>query len=314
MSDFFNDIKLLHYLSDCSGVVKFAGVVLDNTRKHLKSYLCEWPTLGSISRIFKLAEVRGERIPWKIREVWAKRIIAAVSEVHAKGIVIGSFRLFSVGIRADGSAVLSAPKDSGRRTSNVKGYLAPELRSKPYNTPPRKSMSFWTDIFQLGLVLWALAEHRAYVGHWCYCPRNACTSVPRYSCTAEHVNPIDLPLCSSTEVPKYMDVVISHCRRKDPGARMPARALLQYFQEKRPPPQMADLATRYLETDGDYLDVNCDECGTLTTDLHYHCNICNLDDFDLCSNCILQGIHCYAREHLLIKRIWKNGSIPWCLS
>jgi hypothetical protein len=33
--DFFNDIKQLRSLHECSAVIQFAGVVLDNTRKHL---------------------------------------------------------------------------------------------------------------------------------------------------------------------------------------------------------------------------------------------------------------------------------------
>jgi hypothetical protein len=66
--DFFNDIKQLRSLHECSAVIKFAGVVLDDTRKHVKSYLHEWPALGHLGRIFVVAELRGERIPWEIRE------------------------------------------------------------------------------------------------------------------------------------------------------------------------------------------------------------------------------------------------------
>ena len=309
VSDFHNDLKLLHSLRDCRGVVKFAGVVLDDTRKHLKSYLYEWPALGSICRIFNLAEARGERIPWEIREEWVKQIIAAVSNVHAKGIVLGLLHLNSVCIRADGSAVLTAPRASGRRPTNRNGYLAPELRSKPCNTPSLKELNFRTDVFQLGFALWLLAEHRTCTNGYYYCPRNACTSMPRYSCNREHNNPVELPPCSSAEVPKYMDAVISHCRQNNPRARMPARELLQYFHEKSSPPQMADLAIKYPETDSDHFDVHCDECGMLTTDLHYHCNTCNLGDFDLCSNCVSQGVHCFVPKHQLTKRTRTDGRI-----
>jgi hypothetical protein len=311
VGEFFNDIKLLHSLRDCSGVARFAGVVLDDARKHLKSYLCEWPALGTIARIFNLAEARGERFLWEIREAWAKQIIAAMSDVHAHGVVVGYLRLSFIAIRADGSAVLIAPKTSGRCTLNLYGYLAPELRSQRCNAPSPRKMNFRTDVFNLGLVLWLLAEHKNAGLSCFYCSRNACTSVPRYSCNEEHNNPIELPPCSSTDVPKYMDVVISYCRRHDPTARLPARQLLQYFPEKSHPSQMADLAIKYAETEGadDDILIRCDECGTLTTELHYHCNTCKLGDFDLCSKCVSQGIHCFVPEHRLTKRIWNNGSI-----
>jgi len=305
MSDFFNDIKLLRSLHECSAVVKFAGVVLDDTRKHLNSYLCEWPALGWVLRIFNVAELRGERIPWEIREAWARQTIAAVSDVHARDVVLGVLSLQTILIRADGSAVLDAPKGSSRRTLNQRGWLAPELRSTPNSAPSYKRMNFRTDVFQLGLVLWLLAEHKVMVGD--LCPRYACTRWPRYSCE-EHHNPIDLPPCSSAEVPRYMDVVISHCRQNDPRKRLLARELLHYFPEKSPPAQMADLATTYPEKEGDHYWARCDECGALAV-VHYHCNTCQLGNFDLCSDCVSQGIHCFVPEHRLIKRIWTNRGL-----
>ena len=60
---------------------------------------------------------------------------------------------------------------------------------------------------------------------------------------------------------------------------------------------MADLAIKYPETDSDHFNVHCDECGTLIIDLHYHYNTCNLADFDLCSNCILQSVYCFVLKY-----------------
>ena len=53
--DFCQDLKLLHSLRGCAGVVLFVGVVLDETGRHLKSYLYESPMIGSLSRLFNIA-------------------------------------------------------------------------------------------------------------------------------------------------------------------------------------------------------------------------------------------------------------------
>ena len=53
--DFCQDLKLLHSLRGCAGVVQFVGVVLDETGRHLKSYLYESPMIGSLSRLFNIA-------------------------------------------------------------------------------------------------------------------------------------------------------------------------------------------------------------------------------------------------------------------
>ena len=73
--------------------------------------------------------------------------------------------------------------------------------------------------------------------------------------------------------------------------------------------EMAKLGAYNPLTDFVQFSVNCDECDALTTDVHFHCNICNVADFDLCHSCVAQGIHCFEPEHHLAKRILKNGSI-----
>ena len=311
VEDFFEDLKLSYSMRECACVVRFIGVVLDDTRKHLKSYLYESPTLGTAQQMLETAEAKAEKIPWSIRETWAKQIVTAVSEVHSKGFVVGVLQLDSIGIRADGSAVLTALKSSGRHIPNRRGYVPPELRSKPGSNFSPKKMNFRTDIFQLGFILWLLAEHKSTVCGY-YCIRNGCTTVPRYSCTADHTNPVSLPPCLN-EVPAYFSEIINNCRASNPKARPPARELLALFPQggemTSSSPEMAELGTKYPLTDSVRFSVNCDECGGLTTDLHYHCNICNLADFDICQICVAQGIHCFVPEHRPTKRVLTNGSI-----
>lgn len=304
---FWQDLKLAKSLYECSGVVKFMGIVLDDTRTHVKSFLQELPALGTIRSILAHAELRGDRIPWSVRATWASQIITAVAEVHSKGFVVGFLHIDFTGVRSDGCAVLNLRKRGYRHSINREGEIAPESRTVPTHNPQPRELDFGSDIFMLGMLLWQLAEHRNNIAGY-LCLRNACTSVPRHSCKAEHINPVDLPPCIDKEVPEAFNLVISLCRQADPKKRPPARTLLQQLNANGQRSETADLRVKYANTHRH--PVYCDECGTgVGLEAWYHCNVCHLADFDVCSHCVSQGIRCFDKEHRLVKRIFKNGSI-----
>ena len=105
--DFFTDLKLLNSLRGYTGDIQIIGIVVDETRLHLRRYLYEAAAIPSLSRVFTFANSRSEIIPWSIREMSSSQIIKAVSEFHSKGLVVGVIELNSVGLRADGTGVLS---------------------------------------------------------------------------------------------------------------------------------------------------------------------------------------------------------------
>ena len=43
-------------------------------------------------------------------------------------------------------------------------------------------------------------------------------------------------------------------------------------------------------------------------DAHFHCNICEESDYDLCESCVEAGQHCPGEGHWLIKRNVVNGN------
>lgn len=55
--------------------------------------------------------------------------------------------------------------------------------------------------------------------------------------------------------------------------------------------------------------VCCNSCDSTIPEVHYHCSTCDDGDFDLCQECVDQGITCYGKDHWLIKRFVKNGQI-----
>jgi hypothetical protein len=51
----------------------------------------------------------------------------------------------------------------------------------------------------------------------------------------------------------------------------------------------------------------CNNCNRpITNEQHYHCNICDDDDYDLCETCVKDSIHCYSKSHKLRKRLVPN--------
>ncbi|KAG8528226.1 uncharacterized protein KY384_007143 [Bacidia gigantensis] len=308
LNRFWQDLRLAKSLYECNGVVKLIGVVLDDSRTHLKSFLQELPALGTIRSILAHAELRGERVPWSVRAAWASQIITTVAEIHSKGFVAGLLHINFTGVQSDGRAVLNLRKRGYRHSINREGEIAPESRTVPIHSVQPRELNFASDIFMLGMLLFHLAEHRIDIAGY-LCMRNACTSVPRHSCPAGHINPVELPPCTDREVPEAFNTMIYLCRQADPTKRPPARKLLRYSDANWYPPEMVDLRVKYANTHGHLVD--CNECGAgVGRQAWYHCNICHLADFDLCSSCVVsQGIHCLDRKHQLLKRTFKDGRI-----
>ena len=194
--DFFDHLELLNSLRGCTHSAQFVGVVLDDSRRHLKGYLYESPLIASTNRFLDVADLHSIEIPWPIRENLARQIIEAVSEIHEKGLIVGVFNIRPIGIRADGTAIIYRFSSSQRHLLDQWGETPPETRlmCQRNNVTQCKTLNFRTDIFQLGLILWHLAEHRPYRRRDALsCSRSACNSRPRYSCNADHANPVLLP-------------------------------------------------------------------------------------------------------------------------
>lgn len=306
---FYQCLKVSYSLRDYGGVSAFQAVVVDDTRTHLRSYLEESPALGLLRPIFANAQLEGHRIPWGIRESWAKQIIQAVSDIHSRGLVVGFLDFCKISVRIDGNVVLNLRGNGHpyRHTILSEGDMEPGSSRRPVGpyTSQRRGKDFSTDIYDLGLTLWMIAEHRGNINGY-LCVRNACTSLPRHMCQAKHANPIELPPCSDVDLPLFFNEVIGQCRQRDPEQRPPARDLLRYFQKTTMSPELANLKSRYLDIPNH--TCCCDECGNFVGfEAYYHCNICHLADFDLCQNCVSQGIHCGNKDHRLIKKIFKDG-------
>jgi hypothetical protein len=57
----------------------------------------------------------------------------------------------------------------------------------------------------------------------------------------------------------------------------------------------------------------CAACGTYISHKHYHCDVCDNGNFDLCVQCQNTGEHCGNISHLLGRRTFKQGEIVNCI-
>ena len=307
--DYLDDIKHLISLRRCANVSGFIGIVLDDTRRHLRSYLKELPMLTSMEFLLGLANSRSETIPWLVRELWARQLIQAIIEIHSQGLTAGIFNINSVGIRADGTAVFHRLRRSEKHLRDFKGQAPPELRTKHQNdrsgSAVRDNLNFQTDIFQLGLVLWLLMEHVPKdMGY--FCAKSACTHLPRSTCMATHANPVELPKCRDN-VSAYLCDIIRDCRLPDPQSRVStgelARVLCSTPQPDNTPAEIQQALMPYISSGIDFdHTVYCDFCGDVTTEIHFHCDLCKSGDYDICPACFEIGRGCLVPEHRLAKR------------
>lgn len=58
-----------------------------------------------------------------------------------------------------------------------------------------------------------------------------------------------------------------------------------------------------------HFSVYCNSCQHPIPDEHYHCSTCDDGDFDLCQDCISNGLTCGGEGHWMIKRSVKNGKV-----
>lgn len=85
-------------------------MVLDDTRTQLRSYIYEYPALGTVLSLFLGAQSKREIIPWRIRESWARQLVEAVADIHGgKGSLVGGLCWSDeIGVSANGTIVPTA--------------------------------------------------------------------------------------------------------------------------------------------------------------------------------------------------------------
>ncbi|KAL4918159.1 hypothetical protein BDW62DRAFT_181947 [Aspergillus aurantiobrunneus] len=201
VDEFLYEINALHALYGTPNVIQVEGIVVDDRREVVKGLLINFAEKGALVDI--LYEYRGT-ISWERRERWARQIVHGLCEIHESGYVQGDFTLSNIVVDANDDAKII---DINRRGCPV-GWEPPEIAAK-IESNQRISMYIGvkTDLFQLGMTLWALAmeedeperQRRPFV------------------------------LDEDVPVPDYYRRLVSICLSPIPRHRLSAKELLNFF-------------------------------------------------------------------------------------
>ncbi|KAJ5437516.1 hypothetical protein N7445_006060 [Penicillium cf. griseofulvum] len=218
VDEFLYEINALHALKDRPSVIQVEGIVIDEWRGVVKGLLISYAEKGALVDI--LYEQRG-RTSFARRERWAKQIVQGLCEIHESGYVQGDFTLANIVVDADDNAKII---DINRRGCPV-GWEPPEIAAK-IESNQRISMYIGvkTDLFQLGMTLWALAMEE----------------------DEPERQPRPLRLGDDAKIPDYYRRIVDICLSPTPRHRLSAKELLSLF----PPLPEARVSTpvRLLET------------------------------------------------------------------
>jgi serine/threonine protein kinase len=152
VEEFLYEINALHALKGSQNVIQFLGLVIDETNNLVKGLLISYAEKGPLVDL--IFDHKGS-LEWERRERWAKQIVRGLSEIHEAGFVQGDFTLSNIVIDEHDRAQII---DINRRGCPV-GWEPPEI-AKLIKSSQRIAMYIGvkSDLFQLGMVLWALAE------------------------------------------------------------------------------------------------------------------------------------------------------------
>lgn len=202
IDEFIYEIDALNAVLGARNVINLAGLVTNAAGDRVKALLTPYAARGSLFDILcNLKE--GDELAWPLRDKWARQIVCGLSDIHEAGFVQGDLTLNNI--------VIDGNKDASIIDINRRGcpidWEPPELL-KLINNGQRISMHIGvkTDLYQLGMVLWALASQEAEPGR-----------VAR-----------PLPEVGG-DVPQYFNEIVNICLSDRPRERQSARNLLAMF-------------------------------------------------------------------------------------
>ena len=204
VDEFLYEINALHALVGSNSVIRLEAVVLDDSFQTLKGLLISYAERGAL---VDLLYDHSGNLPWVDRLRWARQAIQGLQEIHNEGYVQGDFTLSNIVIDADNNAKII---DINRRGCPV-GWEPPEIAQKIASNQ-RISMYIGekSDIYQLGMTLWALAMGE---------------DEPE-----RHDTPLNMDEFPS-EVPAWYQQIVRKCLEPQPRHRLSARELLEIFPQ-----------------------------------------------------------------------------------
>ena len=205
VEEFLYEINALCSLSDSKSVIKFEGIIVDESSEIIKGLLISYAEQGAlVDMIYDYKN--SDQMSWDRRERWARQIVEGLSEIHEASFVQGDFTLSNIVIDSENNAKII---DINRRGCPV-GWEPPEL-ARLIESGQRISIYIGvkSDLFQLGMVLWAIAAQE---------------DEPE-----RQERPLSKSLSRYSAIPEYFKDIIRACLSDNPRDRPSAKDILKQF-------------------------------------------------------------------------------------
>ncbi|KAJ4270058.1 hypothetical protein NW762_001731 [Fusarium torreyae] len=209
IDEFLYEVNALNSLRFSRNVIHFYGVVVDDHDEHVKGLLIDYADQGAlIDIIYEHCKDGDCDLPWETRERWARQIVEGLSDIHESGFVQGDFTLSNIVIDGYGDAKII---DINRRGCPV-GWEPPEATPLiESNQRITMYIGVKSDLYQLGMVLWALAAQE----------------------DEPEAQGRPLILGPEVNIPDWYRQMAEVCLSDDPRIRLQASSLLQMFPRLR---------------------------------------------------------------------------------
>ncbi|KAI1409350.1 hypothetical protein F5Y13DRAFT_203535 [Hypoxylon sp. FL1857] len=206
VDEFLYEVNALNSLRFSRNVIEFYGVVVDDEEEFVKGLLINYAEKGALIDVIYDSQEEGNFLPWSLREKWARQIVQGLSDVHEAGFVQGDLTLSNIVIDFENNAKII---DINRRGCPV-GWEPPEA-TPLIDSNQRISMYIGvkSDLYQLGMVLWALATLE---------------DEPE-----AHRRPLRLD--PEIDVPGWYRTMVEYCLHDNPRVRLQATVLLSMFPQ-----------------------------------------------------------------------------------
>lgn len=206
IEEFLYEINALNSLTYSDNVINFHGVVVDEYDEFVKGLLISYADGGALIDVIydNCKDPNGQGLAWPVRERWARQIVNGLADIHESGYVQGDFTLSNIVIdHRDDAKII----DINRRGCPV-GWEPPEA-TPLLDSNHRISMyiGIKSDLYQLGMVLWALAMED----------------------DEPDLERRPLALGPEAKVPEWYRVLTETCLHPDPRRRLQASQLTQMF-------------------------------------------------------------------------------------
>ncbi|RSL39301.1 hypothetical protein CEP53_014158 [Fusarium sp. AF-6] len=205
IDEFLYEVNALNRLRHSRNVIHFYGVVVDDHDEHVKGLLINYADQGAlIDIIYEHCKDGDYDLAWSTRERWARQIVEGLSDIHESGFVQGDFTLSNIVIDEYGDAKII---DINRRGCPV-GWEPPEATPLiESNQRITMYIGVKSDLYQLGMVLWALATQE----------------------DEPEAQGRPLILGPEVNIPDWYRQMAEICLSDDPKMRLQASALLNMF-------------------------------------------------------------------------------------